>query len=507
MKIYDTRAKKKLEFVPIKDKTVRIYVCGPTVYDDAHLGHARSSIAFDLLCRTLKASDYDVLFVKNFTDIDDKIIKKAKESGVSVAEVAESYIQAYLNDMDALLVRRPDIMPKATENLSAMTTLITKLLDKDIAYKLPNGDIYLNVQSFIDQIRHNIVSGTDRCGNRCRPFLDQRLCIAQPHVRTVRQSCDSYQVRKMGWMVRDFALWKSYKGAQDFGYESVLGFGRPGWHIECSAMIEEVLAYQDKEFAIDIHGGGADLLFPHHENEACQSRCATGRELAKYWMHNGFVNIDGQKMSKSLGNSFYIKDALKQYSGEVVRNYLLGIHYRAILHFNEEDLLLAKKRLDKIYRLKQRVVSGFGGGLSGARVAMQGSNITLECKFCDEILESMRDDLNISKALSVLEDMIHSANTSLDSTPKDKELKLRILASLDFIWELLGIGGGDCVEYFQQGVTKEQKVYIQEQIAIRAQAKKARDFAKADAIRTELESMGIVLSDTSDGTIWERALE
>lgn len=482
MKIYDTRAKKKLEFIPLKDKAVRIYVCGPTVYDDAHLGHARSSIAFDLLCRTLKASGYDVLFVKNFTDIDDKIIKKAKDSGTSVAEVAESYIQAYLRDMDALLVRRPDIMPKATENLSAMAALITKLLDKDIAYKLPNGDIYLNVPK---DVKYGEISG--------RGVDDE----SQARIHNDEQKRD----------VRDFALWKSYKGAQDVGYESVLGLGRPGWHIECSAMIEEVLAYQDKEFAIDIHGGGADLLFPHHENEACQSRCATGRELAKYWMHNGFVNIDGQKMSKSLGNSFYIKDALKQYSGEVVRNYLLGTHYRAVLHFNEEDLLLAKKRLDKIYRLKQRVASGFGGGLSGARAAMQGSNIALECKFCDEVLESMRDDLNISKALSVLEDMIHSANTSLDSTPKDKELKLRILASLDFVWELLGIGGGDCVEYFQQGVTQKQKAHIQEQIDKRAQAKKARDFARADAIRAELESMGIVLSDTSEGTIWERALE
>lgn len=482
MKIYDTRVKKKLEFIPLKDKAVRIYVCGPTVYDDAHLGHARSSIAFDLLCRTLKASGYDVLFVKNFTDIDDKIIKKAKDSGTSVAEVAESYIQAYLRDMDALLVRRPDIMPKATENLSAMAALITKLLDKDIAYKLPNGDIYLNVPK---DVKYGEISG--------RGVDDE----SQARIHNDEQKRD----------VRDFALWKSYKGVEDVGYESVLGLGRPGWHIECSAMIEEVLAYQDKEFAIDIHGGGADLLFPHHENEACQSRCATGRELAKYWMHNGFVNIDGQKMSKSLGNSFYIKDALKQYSGEVVRNYLLGTHYRAVLHFNEEDLLLAKKRLDKIYRLKQRVASGFGGGLSGARAAMQGSNIALECKFCDEVLESMRDDLNISKALSVLEDMIHSANTSLDSTPKDKELKLRILASLDFVWELLGIGGGDCVEYFQQGLTKEQKAHIQEQIDKRAQAKKARDFARADAIRAELESMGIVLSDTSEGTIWERALE
>lgn len=482
MKIYDTRVKKKLEFIPLKDKAVRIYVCGPTVYDDAHLGHARSSIAFDLLCRTLKASGYDVLFVKNFTDIDDKIIKKAKDSGISVAEVAESYIQAYLRDMDALLVRRPDIMPKATENLSAMAALITKLLDKDIAYKLPNGDIYLNVPK---DVKYGEISG--------RGVDDEN----QARIHNDEQKRDE----------RDFALWKSYKGADDFGYESVLGFGRPGWHIECSAMIEEVLAYQDKEFAIDIHGGGADLLFPHHENEACQSRCATGRELAKYWMHNGFVNVDGQKMSKSLGNSFYIKDALKQYSGEVVRNYLLGTHYRAVLHFNEEDLLLAKKRLDKIYRLKQRIASGFGGGLSGARAAMQGSNIALECKFCDEVLESMRDDLNISKALSVLEDMIHNANASLDSTPKDKELKLRILASLDFVWELLGIGGGDCVEYFQQGVTQKQKAHIQEQIAKRVQAKKARDFARADAIRAELESMGIVLSDTSEGTIWERALE
>lgn len=481
MKIYDTRVKKKLEFVPLKDKAARIYVCGPTVYDDAHLGHARSSIAFDLLCRTLRALGYDVLFVKNFTDIDDKIIKKAKESGISVAEVAESYIQAYLRDMDALLVRRPDIMPKATENLSAMAALITKLLDKGIAYKLDSGDIYLNVQQ---DPRYGEISGRGRDDEN------------QARIHNDEQKRDE----------RDFALWKSYKGADDFGYESALGLGRPGWHIECSAMIEEVLAYQNKEFAIDIHGGGADLLFPHHENEACQSRCATGRELAKYWMHNGFVNIDGQKMSKSLGNSFYIKDALKTYSGEVVRNYLLGTHYRALLHFNEEDMLLAKKRLDKIYRLKQRVASGFSGGLSGARAAMQTTPIKMECEFCAEILESMSDDLNISKALSALEEMIHSANTSLDSTPKDKELKLRILASLDFIWGLLGIGGGDCVEYFQQGVGEEQRARIEELIAQRTQAKKARDFARADAIRTELESMGIVLSDTSDGTIWEVSL-
>ena len=364
MKIYDTRYKQKVDFIPIKSKQVRIYVCGPTVYDDAHLGHARSSIVFDLLRRTFMALGYKVLFVKNFTDIDDKIINKANANNCTPEAIAQRYTQSYLNDMEALGVLPPDSMPKATENLDQIIMLIKKLLANNIAYQLENGDIYLNVPK--DTHYGSISSRGIDDENQARITNDE-------HKKDLR----------------DFALWKSYKGTNDVGYESPFGRGRPGWHIECSAMIEEVLAYQDEPYAIDIHGGGVDLLFPHHENEASQTRCATGHELAKYWMHNGFVNINGEKMSKSLGNSFFIKDALKVYSGEVLRNYLLGVHYRAILHFNEEDLLTAKKRLDKIYRLKKRIASGFPNGIIEAHEYLKKqveSKDMVDTAFCEAIL-------------------------------------------------------------------------------------------------------------------------
>lgn len=495
MIIYDTKQKKKIPFTPIKPHTARIYVCGPTVYDDAHLGHARSSIAFDLLRRTLIALGYDVVFVKNFTDIDDKIINKAAAQNCDIQELAQGYIDSYLRDMEALGVLKPDIMPRASENLTPIAQLITTLLERGHAYTLANGDIYLHVPS---DPRYGEISA--------RGVDDEN----QARIHNDEHKKDP----------RDFALWKRYKGQGDVGYESALGKGRPGWHIECSAMIEEVLAYQNKEYAIDIHGGGADLLFPHHENEACQSRCATGKELAKYWMHNGFVNIDGEKMSKSLGNSFYVKDAIARYGGEVVRNYLLGTHYRAILHFSEIDLLQSKKRLDKIYRLKKRLVSGANGvsdgGVSGGNaggaqglggvsgsVETSGQNL-IDSAFHTALLGALRDDLNIAKALSVLEEMLSHANATLDRAPKDKALKATLLANLALVQQLLGIGGGDCVAYFQQGVSEQEKAHIQEQIALRAQAKAQKDYAKADEIRAELESKGIALSDGVEGTIWEK---
>ncbi|WP_407380659.1 cysteine--tRNA ligase [Helicobacter sp.] len=480
MTIYDSKQKKKLPFISIRPNTARIYVCGPTVYDDAHLGHARSSIAFDLLRRTLVALGYDVVFVKNFTDIDDKIINKANTRNLDIQTLAQGYIDSYLRDMEALGVLKPDIMPKASENLRPIAQLVSTLLERGNAYTLQNGDIYLHVPS--DPHYGEISARGIDDENQARIHNDE-------HKKDPR----------------DFALWKSYKGQGDVGYESPLGKGRPGWHIECSAMIEEVLAYQDEEYAIDIHGGGADLLFPHHENEACQSRCATDKELAKYWVHNGFVNIDGQKMSKSLGNSFYVKDAIARYGGEVVRNYLLGTHYRALLHFSESDLLQSKKRLDKIYRLKKRLVGG-AGGIAGVASEAQnlGQKELADAGFCNALLGAMRDDLNISKALSVLEEMLNHANAQLDSAPKDKALKASLLANLTFVQQLLGIGGGDCVAYFQQGVSEQEKAYIQEQIALRAEAKAQKNYAKADAIRTELESRGIVLSDSAEGTIWER---
>ncbi|PAF46970.1 cysteine--tRNA ligase [Helicobacter sp. 12S02634-8] len=468
MKIYDTREKQKVDFIPITPNAVRIYVCGPTVYDDAHLGHARSSIVFDLLARTLELLGYQVTCVKNFTDIDDKIIKKAHQTQMSIQALSAHYIESYLADMQALLVHRPHAEPKATENIPAMVAIITKLLEKGFAYKTSQGDIYL-----------------DTTKDKSYGTISHRGSDDEGSISRVQENEEKRNEK-------DFVLWKAYKGDGDIGYESPLGLGRPGWHIECSAMIEKNLAYTDKPYQIDIHGGGADLIFPHHENEASQTRCAMGQEIAKYWMHNGFVNIDGEKMSKSLGNSFFVKDALRAYDGEILRNYLLGTHYRAILHFNEADLLVSKKRLDKLYRLKKRVGDSTG---------------TPEASFCAAMLEAMGDDLNISKALSVLEEMISHCNERLDKT-KDKSalkaIKESIKGNLDFIEQLLGIGGKEASAYFQLGVSQEQKAWIESQILQRTQAKQNKDFARSDAIREELMDIGIALMDTPSGCVWEK---
>lgn len=466
MKIYDSRLKEKVEFIPQSQK-VRIYVCGPTVYDDAHLGHARSSIAFDLLKRVLLASGYEVILVKNFTDIDDKIINKSLQNNIPIQEITQRYIQSYLNDMQALNVLRPDIEPKATESLEAIANFIQILLDKGCAYKTTNGDIYLEV------------SKDQSYGSISQRGIDD---TNQSRILENEEKKDS----------RDFALWKAYKGENDIGYESILGRGRPGWHIECSAMIEKHLSYENQEFCIDIHAGGADLLFPHHENEASQTRCAHNKELAKYWMHNGFVNVNGEKMSKSLGNSFFIKDALKIYDGEILRNYLIATHYRAILNFSEEDLLQSKKRLDKIYRLKKRI--------QGALDSHQDS------AFQKNFLEALQDDLNISKALSILEEMLNTANQNLDKNPKDKNLQSQIQSDLNFLEKILGIGLKNPIEYFQLGISKEQKCQIEEKLQIRQQAKKEKNFELADSIREELKSQGILIMDTPNGSIWEKII-
>jgi cysteinyl-tRNA synthetase len=463
MTIYDSHLKKKVEFKPIKDNEVRIYVCGPTVYDDAHLGHARSSISFDLLRRTFEKLGYKVTFVKNFTDIDDKIINKMNQTGQSLKEITEYYIDSYLRDMGALNVKRADIEPKATESLEAMFDLIQNLLDKGYAYKLPNGDIYFDVSKDDEYCK---------LSNKCQD--DE-----------VVHRVDTEGKRNPA----DFALWKACKGEGDVCFDSPFGKGRPGWHIECSAMIKKHIAYSG-EYEIDIHGGGADLFFPHHENEEAQTYCAYGEHLAKYWMHNGFVQINGEKMSKSLGNSFFVKDALKHYPGEVLRFYLMSTHYRAPLNFSEEDLIASKKRLDKLYRLKKRIY-----GLTKKQK---------DTEFENRLLEAMSDDLNISKALAVVDEFVKEANETLDKNPKDKVLKQKILSNIDFINSLLGVGGSDAYEYFQAGIDEETKAKINALIEKRAHAKKEKDFETADKIRDELTAMGIQIQDTPNGTVWEK---
>jgi len=465
MTIFDTSKKKKIAFKPMHEGRASIYVCGPTVYDDAHLGHARSSLSFDLLSRTLRTLGFDVTMAKNFTDVDDKIIKKMATTGKTLKEITEYYIDRYLDEMAMLGVQRADIEPKATESIGAIESMINKLIADDYAYTIDNGDIYFDTSkdSHYGDISHKV---TDDDDNQSR--IEHRSQKKNP---------------------KDFALWKACKGDDSVCFDGSLASGRPGWHIECSAMIYK---YFDRsgEYGIDIHGGGADLLFPHHENEAAQSRCATGKELAKYWMHNGFVQIDGEKMSKSLGNSFFLKDALKVYDGEVLRFYLISVHYRNDFNFNEEDLLTAKKRLDKLYRLKKRVTPA--------------KATTVDMQFKKALLDAMSDDLNISIALAVIDDMISSTNEALDTNPKDKTLKKITMANIELIDKLLGFGAKEPFSYFQIGIDSDLKEKINEMIGKRDIAKKSKDFATADSMRDELIAIGVSIMDTAEGTVWEK---
>ena len=326
--LFDSVKKQKVLFEPQEEGKVVIYVCGPTVYDDAHLGHARSAIVFDMLHRIFKVNGFQVTMAKNFTDIDDKIIKKMSQTNQSLESINQKYNNNYMQDMESLHILPNTLEPKATHNIEAMAGMCEELLQKKFAYILEDG-VYL-----------------DTAKDSHYGELSHRASDEHSQARVENNSHKKDQ--------KDFALWK-FTPTNEIGFETSFGFGRPGWHLECSAMIDKHLANHNLPYAIDIHGGGADLLFPHHENEASQTRCCRSQELAKYWLHNGFVNIDGEKMSKSLGNSFFLKDALKSYDGEVLRFYMLSTHYRADLSFNEEDLLTSKKRLDKLYRLKKRV--------------------------------------------------------------------------------------------------------------------------------------------------------
>ncbi|MBE0515043.1 cysteine--tRNA ligase [Sulfurimonas sp.] len=465
MTIYDSVQKTKREFIPQDDNRVSLYVCGPTVYDDAHLGHAKSALVFDLLTRVLKANGYDVTYARNITDIDDKIINKASQSGKEIKEITDFYTDAYHKEMAQLGIKRPNLEPKATESLEAMIELIQKLLDSNHAYKTDDGDVYFDTSSDSEYLKLS-----------CRVQDEDDK----------KQRVESSSQKKNS---ADFALWKSVKDGS-VTFDSPFGKGRPGWHLECSAMIEKHLAHKGRKFAVDIHGGGADLLFPHHENEAAQTRCATDHALANYWMHNGFVNIDGEKMSKSLGNSFFLKDALKVYDGEVLRFYLLSTHYRSNFNFNEEDLVASKKRLDKVYRLKKRLFE-------------------LTCEdaktpFKEELLKALSDDLNVSTSLALIDEMISHANETLDTAGKHKELKQETLSNLAYIEEVWGFGAKNPYEYFQWGVNEETKTKINELIKQRDEAKKAKDFAAADKIRDEILFLGVSLMDTPQGTFWER---
>jgi len=467
MYVYDSVLKKKVPFEPIVKGEAKIYVCGPTVYDDAHLGHARSSIAFDLLRRVLTGLGYKVTFVKNFTDIDDKIIKKMNESGKSLETITNFYINRYKDEMHLLGVKDADIEPKATTTIDEIIKFIQDLLKEDNAYVLDDG-VYFDT-------------------TKDEKYLS--ISHMQIDTKNLQARANTNENKKNP---KDFALWKFSKQGEPT-YKASFGDGRPGWHIECSCMIEKYIANHNAPYQIDIHGGGMDLLFPHHENEATQTRCHSGQELAKYWMHNGFVTINGEKMSKSLGNSFFLKDALNIYDGEILRFYLLSTHYRANFNFSQEDLLINKKRLDKIYRLKKRVYG------------LKSSNINGDFK--KNLMDALSDDLNISVALCVIDDMISTSNEMLDTNSKNKTLKQEINANINFLNDILGIGYKDPYTYFQLGITEKGKQIIENLIQKRDIAKKEKNYKEADAIRDKLTNLKISLMDTPDGTQWEKVDE
>ena len=465
MFIYDSVQKEKREFKPLQEGKATLYVCGPTVYDDAHLGHAKSALVFDLLTRVLKANGYDVTYARNITDIDDKIIKKAIEQGKDIKEITDFYTESFHKEMEAIGVSRPDIEPKATESLEAMYMMIEKLIERGHAYATEDGDVYFDTAS------------------------DSEYLTLSKRVQEDDERQERVESSTLKKNPADFALWKSVKD-DSITFESPFGAGRPGWHLECSAMIEKHLAQPDMPYAVDIHGGGADLLFPHHENEAAQTRCSANHSLAAYWMHNGFVNINGEKMSKSLGNSFFLKDALNEYDGEVLRFYLLSTHYRSNFNFNTEDLAIAKKRLDKIYRLKKRLF-----GLAENR------EIT---EFQTKLLQALSDDMNVSSALALIDEMISSANETLDTAGKHKVLKRETIANLAFIEEILGFGAKNPFEYFQFGVDEATKATLSDLIEQRNSAKKEKDFTLSDRLRDEILAFGVTLMDTPQGTFWEK---
>ncbi len=462
MVIYDSKERKKVPFKPEFEKRARLYLCGPTVYDEAHLGHARSAISFDLLRRTLQMHGFEVRFVRNITDVDDKILQKMERTKESLEAIAARYTEAYHRDMAALNVATPDLEPKATAHIPQMVALIEALLEKNHAYRVENGDVYFDTAS------------DPRYGTLSKEAQDETLSRVESGSK--RNS-------------RDFVLWKAVTADERVFFESPFGPGRPGWHLECSAMLQTHLYEPGANYACDIHAGGADLFFPHHENEAAQSRCGYGGEIAKYWMHNGFVRIGGEKMSKSLGNSFFIHEALTHWPAEALRFYLMSVHYRAPLHFCDSDLLASRKRLDRLYRLKKQ--------LFGLKVAAP------EAAFKKALLGAMGDDLNTSKALAVIDEMVHRANELLVGKP-DKGTKAALAGNLALIGELLGVALADPFEWFQWGVSRADREQIEQLIAERKAAKAAKDFDRADAIRKALTAQGIALMDLPGQTVWER---
>jgi cysteinyl-tRNA synthetase len=480
LRVYNTMSGKKEDFVPVNEGSVGMYACGVTVYDNCHVGHARSAIVFDVIRRYLTYRGYDVNYIRNFTDVDDKIIKRAHEEGISWEEVAKKYTDEYYGDMDALGVGRADIEPKATDHIPEMIEIIASLIDKGYAYEV-DGDVYFEVEKYAGY------------GKLSKRDIKDMMAGARVDVNE----------RKKNPM--DFALWKRSKEEEPM-WKSPWGPGRPGWHIECSAMSKKHLGE-----TLDIHGGGADLIFPHHENEIAQSEAYTGKEFAKYWIHNGFITIDKEKMSKSLGNFFTIKEILGTFDPEVLRVFLLSTHYRSPIEFSDAILKETESLLDRYYSTLMRIEEFFVKKSEKKKQTEEGKILQeMVSTFADRFSEAMDDDFNTALAIGHIYELVREVNRYLDSMPSGEEaatLLHNALAKIKEVSNVLNVFNRTPKEWYVSLMNTHgiplTEAEIEKKIEQRKEARDQKNWEEADTIRDGLLETGVVLEDRPDKTVWK----
>lgn len=468
MKIYNTMSKKKEEFVPLEEGRVRMYVCGPTVYNFIHIGNARPMIVFDTVRRYFEYKGYDVNFVSNFTDVDDKIIKKAIEEGVTADEISKRYIAECKKDMEGMNVKPATKNPLATEEICGMVDMIQTLIDKGYAYE-KNGTVYFRTRKF------------EGYGKLSHKNLDD----LQSGGRSLLVSGQDEKEDSL-----DFVLWKPKKEGEP-AWKSPWSEGRPGWHIECSEMSKKYLGEQ-----IDIHAGGEDLVFPHHENEIAQSEAANGKDFAKYWMHNAFLNIDNKKMSKSLGNFFTVREISEKYDLQVLRFFMLGAHYRTPLNFSADLMAAAKTGLDRIITAADNLKFLIGNAKAEKMTEAENQAFAKTSEYVDSFERAMDDDFNTADAIASIFDLVKYSNT----TANEDSSKAYLQGILDLILKLTDVLG-IIVEKEEELLAEDIEALIEERQA----ARKAKNFARADEIRDELLAKGIILEDTREGVKWKKA--
>ena len=466
MKIYNTMTRKKEDFVPVEPGKVRMYVCGPTVYNYIHIGNARPMIVFDTVRRYFEYKGYDVNYVSNFTDVDDKIIKKANEEGVDASVISERFIKEARKDMEGLNVKEATHHPRATEEIGGMIEMIQTLIDKGHAYNA-GGTVYFRTRSF----------------NGYGKLSHKNVDDLEAGHRSIAVTGEEGKEDPL-----DFVLWKPKKEGEP-SWPSPWGDGRPGWHIECSVMSKKYLGDE-----IDIHAGGEDLIFPHHENEIAQSEAANGETFAKYWMHNGFLNIDNVKMSKSLGNFFTVREISEKYDLQVLRFFMLSAHYRSPLNFSADLMAASKNGLERILTAVDRLkdLSGTGGAIREEEKPVTEQADALVRKFED----AMEDDFNTADAVSAIFELVRLANISVDEASSEGLIDY-VRTKIETLCGVLGI----ITEREKEILDSDIEALIEERQA----ARKARDFARADAIRDQLAAQGILLEDTREGVKWKRA--